>query len=143
MIFGVDFGLKRIGIAKVINGIIVPLSPIMRKNRNQASLELKKILMQYTNDMGIITLVFGIPLSYNDSESNRKEVEMKKRITHFLSLIDFCGNVIYLDESYSSIEAEDRLKDRNYKKRLDSRKNGIIDSLSACIILERYLKENN
>ena len=30
----VDFGLKKIGIAQYINGIILPLAPIIRKNRN-------------------------------------------------------------------------------------------------------------
>ena len=36
MIFGVDFGLKRIGLATITENIIIPLPPIIRKNRKQA-----------------------------------------------------------------------------------------------------------
>lgn len=142
MIFGIDFGLKRLGIAKVVQNIIVPLAPIMRKNRNQASMDLYNLLLEHERDMSKITLVVGMPLCYLDTESRsveRHEV-MQKRISHFLSLIDFSGQVVYIDESYSSKEASERLLDRGYNKRKNARKNGVLDSISACVILERYLE---
>ncbi|RDU62402.1 hypothetical protein CQA53_09360 [Helicobacter didelphidarum] len=150
MIFGIDFGLKRIGLAKILNGIILPLPAIIRKNRNQASKELRKILLQHTgqNDMKNIQLVIGIPYheslqdSFMNDTQNTYHKEMKCRITHFLALIEFDGKVIFIDESFSSKEAEEKLQDRGYKKRQKSRKNGILDSLSACIILERYITMN-
>lgn len=146
MIFGIDFGLKRIGMAKLIQGIIIPMPAIMRKNRNQASTELRNVLMQHCNNMEDITLVIGTPLNECDrdfiEDSNGKSayMVMQERIRHFLSLIDFCGKIVYIDESYSSVEASDRLSDRNYNKRKNARKNGTLDSISACIILERYLE---
>ncbi len=150
MIFGIDFGLKRLGVAKVVQNIIVPLAPIMRKNRNQASRDLHKLLLEHENDMSKITLVVGMPrdlgiesdLDTESSGAERHEV-MQKRITHFLSLIDFSGQVVYVDESYSSREADERLLDRGYNKRKNARKNGVLDSISACVILERYLERNN
>ncbi len=143
MIFGIDFGLKRIGMAKVLNNIIVPMPPILRKNRSQASLEFKKILLQHSdlNNTDQIKLIFGLScVDKNDEIIESKRDEMQRRIKHFLGLIDFEGDVIYIDESYSSIQAQDMLKDRNYQNRLKYRKNGVIDSISACIILERYLE---
>mgnify|MGYP003376457544 FL=1 len=161
MIFGIDFGLKRLGVAKVVQNIIMPLAPIMRKNRNQASRDLANLLLAHESDMGKITLVVGMPCDMDiddvDTESNlniesgldiesnragRHEV-MRKRISHFLSLIDFSGQVIYIDESYSSKEANERLLDRGYNKRKNARKNGVLDSISACVILERYLEKIN
>lgn len=150
MIFGIDFGLKRLGVAKVVQNIIVPLAPIMRKNRNQASRDLANLLLAHESDMSKITLVVGMPRdmdieSDSDTESSgagRHEV-MQKRINHFLSLIDFCGQIVYIDESYSSKEADERLLDRGYNKRKNARKNGVLDSISACVILERYLEKIN
>lgn len=150
MIFGIDFGLKRLGVAKVVQNIIVPLAPIMRKNRNQASRDLANLLLAHESDMSKITLVVGMPRdmdieSDSDTESSgagRHEV-MQKRISHFLSLIDFSGEVVYIDESYSSKEANERLLDRGYNKRKNARKNGVLDSISACVILERYLEKIN
>lgn len=145
MIFGIDFGLKRIGIAKITQNIIIPLPPIIRKNRNQASTELRNVLMRHCDNMEDITLVIGAPLNeldrdIEDSNSKSAYMIMQERIWHFLSLIDFCGKIVYIDESYSSVEASDRLSDRNYNKRKSARKNGTLDSISACIILERYLE---
>lgn len=179
MIFAIDFGLKRIGIARLLQGIVVPLAPIIRKNRKEASKELKNTLIKYCN-LEEITLIVGIPLKedferdraseilkdftkvfqkdclgdfrrdfldFKDSrdsrmkENDEPKVVMQERVRHFLSLMDFCGKVIYVDESYSSIEASDRLSDRRYNKRKNARKNGTLDSISACIILERYLEK--
>lgn len=144
MIFGIDFGLKRLGVAKVVQNIIVPLAPIMRKNRNQASRDLANLLLAHESDMSKITLVVGMPRDL-DIESNRagRHEVMQKRINHFLSLIDFCGQIVYIDESYSSKEADERLLDRGYNKRKNARKNGVLDSISACVILERYLEKIN
>lgn len=151
MIFGIDFGLKRLGVAKVVQNIIVPLAPIMRKNRNQASRDLANLLLAHESDMSKITLVVGMPCDLGGMESDldtessgagRHEV-MQKRISHFLNLIDFSGQVIYIDESYSSKEANERLLDRGYNKRKNARKNGVLDSISACVILERYLEKIN
>lgn len=143
MTFGLDFGLKRIGLAKLIGDIIVPIPPIIRKNRQQASKELQKILQtntpQSTKEKEIV-LVIGLPLM--DSIQDKRETQnvslLKERVQHFLKLIHFSGKVVFIDEAHSSKEAEERLRDRSYKKRREARKNGHIDSISACIILERY-----
>lgn len=121
-----DIGLKRIGIAQNRLGIAIPLKPIIRKNRNQAANELKKIIQ----DLDPKTIIIGIPKNGNS------EVEMTQRIKYFVSLLNISSNIktIYVDESFSTFEAEERIKDT--KK---NRKNGTIDSIAASIILERYL----
>ncbi|MGN8530362.1 Holliday junction resolvase RuvX, partial [Helicobacter pylori] len=46
MILACDVGLKRIGIAMLLNGVILPLEAILRHNRNQASRDLSDLLRE-------------------------------------------------------------------------------------------------
>ena len=60
---------------------------------------------------------------------------MRRRIAHFMNLVDFEGEVIYQDEAGSSLEAESMMKGE-----MKYIRDGRIDSISAMIILQRYLK---
>jgi len=122
----IDLGLKRIGLALSYgNGLVTPLSAVERRNRNQAANDVKKVLDEYQ----ATTVVIGIPMG------STTEDEMRRRVAHFMSLVEFDGEIVYQDESHSSQEAEELMKgDIRYKR------DGRVDSLSAKIILERYLK---
>lgn len=118
-----DIGLKRIGLALCIDcKIAMPLDAIIRKNRNQAAKDVGKILQDYEIDI----LVVGIP------KGGSSEDEMKKRIEHFVSLINFEKEIVFVDESFSSKQAQE-LQVANLKK-----KDGKLDSLAAYLILKNY-----
>ncbi len=121
----IDLGLKRIGLAySTHKDIVTPLPAIIRKNRNQAANDLKKVLQEWEAK----AIVVGIPLGGSSEE------EMRRRIEHFLNLLDFKGEVFYQDEANSSLEAEELMKgDMKYIR------DGRVDSISAMIILQRYL----
>jgi len=126
VIISIDLGLKRIGLAlSVHSSLVTPLPPIERKNRNQAAKDVKKVL----DECNASKVVIGVPMGSTTEE------EMLRRITHFMNLVAFTGEIIFQDESYSSQEAEALMKGNIPYKR-----DGRIDSLSAKIILERYLK---
>ncbi len=121
----IDLGLKRIGIAySAHKDIVTPLPAVIRKNRNQASSEVQKLLKEWEAD----AVVVGIPLGGSSEE------EMRRRITHFMNLVAFDGEVIFQDEAGSSKEAEELIKGK-----MKHIRDGRIDSISAMIILERYL----
>lgn len=122
----IDLGLKRIGLAySAHKDIVTPLPAVIRKNRNQASSEVAKVIKEWEVDI----VVIGIPLG------GSSEDEMKRRINHFMNLVDFNGRLIYQDEAGSSIEAENLIKgDMKYIR------DGRIDSISAMIILQRHLR---
>ena len=121
----IDLGLKRIGIAySAHKKIVTPLPAVIRKNRNQASAEVKKIIQEWEIEI----VVVGIPLG------GSSEDEMRRRIEHFMNLVDFEGEVFFQDEAGSSKEAESMMKGEMKQIR-----DGRIDSLSAMIILQRYL----
>ncbi|EAJ6150086.1 TPA: Holliday junction resolvase RuvX [Campylobacter lari subsp. concheus] len=118
-----DIGLKRIGVALCVNkSIAMPLEAIIRKNRNQAANEVKKYIKEY----GVNTLVVGVPLG------GSSENEMRKRIEHFISLLDFDKEVFFVDESFSSKNAQE-LGMVNLKK-----KDGKLDSLAAYLFLKDF-----
>jgi len=124
----IDLGLKRIGLAySAHKDIVTPLPAVIRKNRHQASTEVKKALLEWEID----AVVVGIPLG------GSSEDEMRRRIAHFMNLVDFEGEVFYQDEAGSSLEAENLMKGE-----IKYIRDGRIDSISAMIILERYLRAN-
>ena len=127
-IIAIDLGLKRIGLAySADKNFVTPLNAIERKNRNQASSEVKAVIEQWEAD----AVVIGIPLG------GSSEDEMRRRVEHFMNLVDFKGSVYFQDEANSSLEAEASIKGVIKHKR-----DGRIDSLSAKIILERWIMAN-
>ena len=121
----IDLGLKRIGIAySAHKDLVSPLAAVMRKNRNQASAEVRALIKEWEVD----AVVIGIPLG------GSSEDEMRRRIEHFMNLVDFKGELFYQDEAGSSKEAEALMKGE-----IKQIRDGRVDSISAMIILQRYL----
>ncbi len=127
-IIAIDLGLKRIGLAySADKNFVTPLNAIERKNRNQASAAVKETIMEWD----VEAVVIGIPMG------GSSEDEMRRRVEHFMKLVDFDGPVYFQDESHSSLEAEESMKGMMKQK-----KDGRIDSLAAKIILERWIQTN-
>jgi len=127
-VIAIDLGLKRIGLAySGGQGIVTPLEAVERKNRDQASSAVKKIIDEWEVD----AVVIGIPIG------GSSEDEMRRRVAHFMNLVAYEGPVHYQDEAGSSLEAEAMMKGTIKYKR-----DGRIDSMAAKIILERWLKNN-
>jgi len=125
----IDIGLKRIGLALCsYKNIVFPQNAIIRKNRDQASSDLLSRLIFLNVDI----LVVGMPLGGSSEE------EMKRRIKHFIDLLNFKGKIVYQDEYGSSIEAKEIMMGA-----IKQKKDGKIDSLAAKIILDRYLERTN
>lgn len=129
MILACDVGLKRIGIAVLLNGVILPLEAILRRNRNQASRDLSDLL----REKNIQVLVVGKP--------NESYADTHARIEHFIKLVDFKGEIVFINEDNSSIEAYDNLEHLGRKNKRLAIKDGRLDSLSACKILECYCQQ--
>ncbi|WP_456322468.1 Holliday junction resolvase RuvX [Hydrogenimonas sp.] len=124
-IAALDVGLKRIGIAITLDGCtILPQSAVLRKNRNQAARDIDAFLKEWQ----IARLVVGLP------KGGSSEEEMERRIRHFVNLLSFEGDVEFVDESGSSVEAAERMRGVTRQ-----RKDGRLDSIAAQLILERYL----
>ncbi|EJP75592.1 MULTISPECIES: Holliday junction resolvase RuvX [Campylobacter] len=117
----IDVGLKRIGVAFGTGSIVIPQEPILRKNRNQAAREVSARVQGY----GVDTLVVGVP------KGGGSEEEMRRRIEHFVSLLETSAKIVYQDEAFSSLEASEIYT--------DAKRDGRLDSVAAMLILKRYL----
>lgn len=127
-IAAIDVGLKRIGIAIAPDGkTALPQAAILRKNRRQASADLDALL----NDWRVQRLVVGLPGEGSGA------AEMQKRIRHFVSLLAFEGEVCYMDEYGTSLEAAELMRGVTRQK-----KDGKLDSIAAQLILERWLQHS-
>jgi len=95
-------------------------------------IKLKKAANDVSNllkEWQIQKVIIGLP------KGGSSEEEMERRIKHFISLLDIENiNVEYIDESFTSFEAKELMRG-NIKQKRDGR----VDSISAKIILERYL----
>jgi len=127
---GIDVGLKRIGVAISLDGkVVLPQDAILRKNRKQASREVREFLREWE----IERLIVGLP------KGGSTQAEMERRIKHFVSLLELKDmEVNYQDEYGSSLEAREMTKGI-----FRHRRNGKLDSISAQIILERWLSTHN
>ena len=123
----IDFGLKRIGVAwkcEMIS-VILPLPAIKFASVAQVAGELQGILREKKARI----LVVG-----------KVREELQGLLDEILDTLNFGGEIAFVDENLSSIEAQSHINGRKSSKKL--RKDGTLDSLSAMIILDRYLKEN-
>ncbi|MDX3960553.1 Holliday junction resolvase RuvX, partial [Aliarcobacter skirrowii] len=98
-----------------------PQNAIIRKNRNQAALEVNNFLKEWQ----IEKLIIGLPSSNIDTQN---------RIKHFTSLLELKIPFEFCEENLSSIEAKELMKGEVKQVR-----DGRIDSIAAKIILERYI----
>ena len=119
----IDVGLKRIGVATLVAGIALASEPIMRKNRDQAASDVSAMLKAKNASK----LIVGLP------KGDSSEEEMGRRIRHFVSLLTYTGEVVYVDEFGSSREALEEVGGGFTKT-----KDGRADSLAALVILRRW-----
>lgn len=118
----IDFGLKRIGVAWKCGELILPLPAIQFNAPAQVASELRDILGEKKARILIVGKV---------------REELQGALDEVLNALDFGGEIAFVDENLSSKEAELHINGRKKSKKL--RKDGSLDSLSAMIILERYL----
>lgn len=118
-----DIGLKRIGLALCIDEkIALPLKAVLRQNRKQAAEDIKALIVEHH----ISLLIVGIP------KGSASEEEMSKRVLHFVTLLEFKGEVKFVDESFTSKEAL-KFGVANSRK-----KDGKLDSLAALLMIREY-----
>ena len=131
-IMGIDYGRVRIGIAltDLLKTIASPYE-VYKSVSRKADID---YFVRLIKEKEVEKIVLGLPLNMDGSEGERahktrafgEELEKTSKIP-----------VVYQDERLSSVEAENYLLDGDVRR--DKRKN-LIDKVSACIILEDYLR---
>ena len=130
-VMGIDFGLKRIGIAlsDIMGFLASPLTTLYRTNEQDDLNFIKKII----DENKVETVVFGLPLemSGNSGEIVNYTKDFAEKLKNLTNV-----KIVFVDERLSSIEAEEQLKltIKDWKKR-----KLLLDQVSASIILQSYL----
>ncbi|MEB3125998.1 MAG: Holliday junction resolvase RuvX [Synechococcales bacterium] len=130
---GLDVGKKRIGVAGCDGtGLIATgLTTILRTSFRQDVYQLKQLIHQRRATI----LVVGLPYSLNGEIGIQAQLiqQFAQRISIALQL-----PIDYMDERFTSMEAEQLLRD---EKKSPSRDKGAIDRKAAAIILQQWLDE--
>ena len=135
-IIGIDYGMKRIGIAisDPLETFALPLTKVDReKDDTKNSI---KIIQSVENKDDIGKIVVGLPLHLSGAES-----DMSKIVRAFAKkLEEVTGKeVVLFDERFTSKQADTLLREREMKRKKRSQ---VIDILSATLILQSYLDCN-
>ena len=133
-IMGLDYGKARIGVAfSDLSGTIASADHIYKTQTEQKDLEyFADLIVKKSVD----TVVFGLPLNTDGTQC-----EMTQVVKAFAEKLAEIAQVkvCFQDERYTSLEAEELLKEAGIK--WEKRKE-LLDKVSAQIILQNYMDEN-
>jgi putative holliday junction resolvase len=133
-IVGIDFGLKRIGVA-ISNSLLsfaMPIGKVERVKDDKKTLQnLMHLLKEYKD---ITKFVIGLPLHLSGKES-AMSLDVRKFATFLENETKI--PVEFVDERLTSKTAEGLLREIEMKRK--ERKNHV-DTLSATLILQTYLE---
>ena len=130
-ILAIDYGVKRTGIAVTDELQIIASGLITVKTD-----ELIKFLIDYTNKEQVELFIVGLPKQMNNSDS-----ENEKHILSFLKQLKKSLPKIpikRIDERFTSKIAFQTMIEKKKKKK-QRRNKGLVDEISATIILQSYL----
>jgi putative Holliday junction resolvase len=132
-IMALDVGTKTIGVAlsDPLGSFAQPLETLSRKGVKKDVNRLMETMAKYQ----VGEVVVGLPFELDGSEerSARLARQIGEEITARRDRA-----VHYVDERFSSVEAERRLIEMNVSR---AKRKTLIDQLAAMIILERYLAD--
>lgn len=133
-ILGIDYGHVRMGIAlSDLNGFLAKSLDYINRKKGGTIQKIKDLVIKYNCK----EIVLGLPISLNGNETQKtKEVQnFKKRLEKEIKIpIKYHNEALTTYEAYKIL---DKLKIRNKEKRKRKK-----DSLSAQVILQEYLNEN-
>ena len=128
-IIGLDIGTKRIGIAvsDALNIIATPIPAISRQPEQEAIDKIKNLCKNYNAKK----IIAGLPKNMNGTIGPQAEDCM-----NFAKNFEDDFEVIFEDERLTSRQAEHNLALTGKKY---TKNKGLVDTASACIILQQYL----
>lgn len=130
-ILGIDYGDARVGVAvSDIMGFMASGIKTIKNNKHLTD-ELSEIINEYKPEK----IVIGLPKNMDGSEGFR--VDATKEFAENLKEI-YNGEIIFEDERLTTIGAERYLNSTNTRGK---KRKEIIDTVSACLILEQYLNK--
>lgn len=134
-ILGIDFGLKRVGLA-LSDPLRIFAYPYKTLNNDK---NFWKELGEVIREKNIEMIVLGYPMKENGLKS-----EVAEKVEKFSKELEkkFKMKVIFWDERYTSVIAQEKILE-SVPKKSKRRDKGLLDRNSAAIILQEYINSLN
>ena len=131
-VLGLDVGLRRVGVAGC-DGLGIVATELTTVTRASFKEDVE-VFRQLINDREANLLVVGLPYNKEGEIGFQAKQVMKyaKRLSKALEI-----EVEFVDERFTSVEAEEQLKS---SKKYSRRDKGSIDKRAAAIILQQWLE---
>ena len=132
-VLSIDYGKKRTGIA-----VTDPLQMIANGLVTIATADLVTFLLQYIVKESVEEIVIGYPMQPNGapSENLQRVEQFVKRWRKLQPTIP----IVYYDERYTSVLAHRAIIESGIKKKVRRENKGLVDEISATILLQDYLQ---
>ncbi len=131
-ILGIDYGDARVGVAvsDALGWTAQGIRTIKNNGSKSLLAELKEIIDEYSPE----TIVIGLPKNMDGSEGFRAQAtyEFADRLKEI-----YTGEIAFCDERLTTVSAARVLNETNTRGK--NRKK-VLDTVSACFILETYLR---
>jgi len=137
VIMAIDYGPKRVGFSVFTPGRD-PFPLLLEQKTIKSTDELLGLVKQYIMQESVEVLVLGLPylLDGKETDMTRHIQKIGEQIQAHIPDLP----LHYQDETLSSFEAEDRMKNSPaYNFKIDKSR---LDSLAASIILEDFLRDD-
>lgn len=132
-ILSIDFGKKRTGIAVTDPSQIIANALTTVETHN-----LLPFLREYTKKEEVERFLLGLPVQLNGlpSENQARVRQFAKKLTEAFPHIP----VDFYDERFTSTLAHRTILDSGVRKKQRRTDKGLVDEISACIILQSYME---
>lgn len=129
-ILGIDYGDARVGVA--VSDLLGLTSQGIRTIQNNKKMlkELSEIINEYKPEK----IVIGLPKNMDGSIGFRGEATYK--FADSLKTV-YDGEIVFYDERLSTVEATRFLNETNTRGK---KRKKVLDTVSACIILDGYMR---
>ena len=132
-ILAIDYGKKRTGIA-----VTDPAQIIANGLTTVETHQLLPFLKDYTSRESVECFVVGLPTQLNGqpSENQQRVLKFVEKLQRALPDIP----INFYDERFTSVLAHQAIIDSGISKKRRQNDKGLVDEISACIILQNYLE---
>lgn len=131
-----DFGVKRIGVAISDEHKLIAFPRDYFTNEKNV---FEKIIDLVIKEK-VSKIIIGLPLNFKSKETDitKKAKDFGNKLNLLIKLKKLNIEIIFFDERFTSSIAQNKMINSDYSKK-NRREKGILDSLSAQIILQDYL----
>ncbi len=135
-IIGIDYGDSRVGVA--VSDLLGMTAQGIKTLPNKVYSKMFESLLEIINQYGAKKIVIGYPKNMDGTQGERCEVTklFAKDIEENIE----GAEVILWDERLTTVQAAGILNVTNTR---GAKRKGVIDTVSACLILESYLNSQN